>query len=156
MAIKLLKNSNIIFFLFLLISCQENKSWTKVLGIEGGSIQKIDTYNDNAGVCRMIKYSISSDDIEAFKKVYKTINAKNIFQNQSNWTSIDWGYSNLNKSVVNFVYPNFIKDDLRKIILNKNYYYTYSYKGELNDLYAIQLYILSTKEKTIYYFEIIP
>lgn len=156
MAIKLLKNSNIIFFLFLLISCQENKSWTKVLGIEGGSIQKIDTYNDNADVCRMIKYSISSDDIEAFKKVYKTINAKNIFQNQSNWISIDWGYSNLNKSVVNFVYPNFIKDDLRKIILNKNYYYTYSYKGELNDLYAIQLYILSTKEKTIYYFEIIP
>lgn len=156
MEIKLLKSSGIILFLLLLVSCQKNDNWTKVLGIEGSSMQKIEGYSDNADVCRMDKYSISSNDIEAFEKVYKKINAKSTFQNQSNWTSIGWGYSNLDKRIVEFVYPNFIKNDLRKIIVSKDYYYTYSYKGEINDLFAIQLYILSPKQKTIYYFEIIP
>src|SRR5215813_5753741 len=102
MAIKLLKSSSIILFLLLLISCQKNDSWTKLLGIEGNSIQKIESYNDNADVCRMDKYSISSTDIESFKKIYKKINTKSTFQNQSNWTSSNWGYSNLNKSVIEF------------------------------------------------------
>lgn len=156
MEIKPLKSNAIVLFLLLLISCQKNDNWTKVLGIEGSSMRKIESYSDNADVCHMDIYSISSNDIEAFEKVYKKINAKNAFQNQSNWTSISWRYSNLDKRIVEFVYPNFIKNDLRKIIISKDYYYTYSYKGGINDLFAVQLYILSLKQKTIYYFEIIP
>lgn len=120
----------------ILISCQKNDNLTKILGNECNSIQKIESYKDNAVVCRMDKYSISSKDIEAFKKVYKKNNAKNIFQNQSNWTSVDWDYSNLDKSVIEFVYPKFIKNDLRKIISNKDYYYTYSYKGKKEGIFA--------------------
>jgi hypothetical protein len=156
MEIKPLKSNAIVLFLLLLLSCQKNDNWTKVLGIEGSSMQKIEGDNDNADVCHMDIYSISSNDIEDFEKVYKKINAKNAFQNQSNWTSIGWDYSNLDKRIVEFVYPNFIKNDLRKIIISKDYYYTYSYKGGINDLFAVQLYILSLKQKTIYYFEIIP
>ncbi|MEA1847513.1 hypothetical protein U9K52_01190 [Chryseobacterium sp. MHB01] len=157
MEIKLLKSSSIItLFLFILISCQKNENWTKVLGFEGTNIQKIESYNDNADVCRMDKYSISSNDIEAFKKGYKNINAKNTFQNQSNWTSVNWDYSNLDKSIIEFVYPNFIKNDLRKIVSNKDYYYTYSYKGKKDDMFSIQLYVLVPKQKALYYFEILP
>ncbi len=104
----------------------------------------------------MDKYSISSNDIEAFKKVYKKINAKNTFQNPSNWTSINWDYSNLDKNVIEFVYPNFVKNDLRKIVSNKDYYYTYSYKGKKDDLFSMQLYVLVPKQKAFYYFEILP
>lgn len=104
----------------------------------------------------MTKYSISLSDIEAFKKVSKKVVAQNIFKNPSNWISVGWIYSNMDKNIIEFVYPNFIKNDLRKIISNRDYYYTYSYKGSKDDLFAIQLYILVPKQKELYYYEILP
>lgn len=157
MGTKLLKSSSIItLLLFVLISCQKNDNWIKILGIEGNNIKEIESYNDDADVCRMEKYSIPLNDIESFKKVYKKNDLKNIFQNQPNWSSVRWTYSNLDKSIIEFVYPNFIKNDLRKIVSDEDYYYTYNYKGKKDDLFAVQLYILVPKQKALYYFEIVP